>query len=283
MDVPPPPAPEPAVKPFECCRRHRFRPGTKASNTPNLEATTGQTPKELQSGFEFTGEEIDARDIAARPREGRDQTAPDRDPRRVPKTIRWASMPAASSRGRSAPTCFSTAGGSKLQLVSCSSNAKGLAAGLAPTSGQVVTQIQSASPRPVSAVRILYAQPRSWCPSAVLSGCRPSSPGRIAHPIAALGPAGGRLDRIGIGSPSPPVSTGNPGMTARRQRATHRVRLPAGGFHGPWPHSAGAAAAATRACFEFQPEPMPRPFSPFGDVDLASKSYEIQLAMLTTP
>ena len=130
MDVPPPPAPEPAVKPFECCRRHRFRPGTKASNTPNLEATTGQTPKELQSGFEFTGEEIDARDIAARPREGRDQTAPDRDPRRVPKTIRWASMPAASSRGRSAPTRFSTAGGSKLQLVSCSSNAKGLAAGL---------------------------------------------------------------------------------------------------------------------------------------------------------
>ena len=150
-----------AVKPFECCRPHRFRPGTKASNTPNLEATTGQTPKELQSGFEFTGEEIDARDIAARPREGRDQTAPDRDPRRVPKTIRWASMPAASSRGRSAPTRFSTAGGSKLQLVSCSSNAKGLAAGLAPTSGQVVTQIQSASPRPVSAVRILYAQPRS--------------------------------------------------------------------------------------------------------------------------
>ena len=113
-----------AVKPFECCRPHRFRPGTKASNTPNLEATTGQTPKELQSGFEFTGEEIDARDIAARPREGRDQTAPDRDPRRVPKTIRWASMPAASSRGRSAPTRFSTAGGSKLQLVSCSSNAK---------------------------------------------------------------------------------------------------------------------------------------------------------------
>src|SRR6476619_6898529 len=36
----------------------------------------------------------------------------------------------------------------------------------------------------------------------------------------------------------------------------------------------------TRACFEFQPEPMPRPFSPFGDVDLASKSYEIQLAMV---
>ena len=95
-----------AVKPFECCRPHRFRPGTKASNTPNLEATTGQTPKELQSGFEFTGEEIDARDIAARPREGRDQTAPDRDPRRVPKTIRWASMPAASSRGRSAPNSF---------------------------------------------------------------------------------------------------------------------------------------------------------------------------------
>ena len=35
------------------------------------------------------------------------------------------------------------------------------AAGLAPTSGQVVTQIQSGSPRPDSAVRILYAQPRS--------------------------------------------------------------------------------------------------------------------------
>ena len=66
-------------------------------------------------------------------------------------------------QGGEAPrrTRFSTAGGSKLQLVSCSSNAKGLAAGLAPTSGQVVTQIQSASPRPVSAVRILYAQPRS--------------------------------------------------------------------------------------------------------------------------
>ena len=46
MDVPPPPAPEPAVKPFECCRRHRFRPGTKASNPPNLEATTGQAPKD---------------------------------------------------------------------------------------------------------------------------------------------------------------------------------------------------------------------------------------------
>ena len=39
-------------------------------------------------------------------------------------------------------------------------------------------------------------------------------------------------------------------------------------------------AAETRACFEFQPEPMPRPFSPFGDVDLASKSYEIQLAIV---
>ena len=35
------------------------------------------------------------------------------------------------------------------------------AAGLAPTSGQVVTQIQSGSPRPDSPVRILYAQPRS--------------------------------------------------------------------------------------------------------------------------
>jgi hypothetical protein len=29
MDVPPPPAPEPAVKPFECCRRHRFSAGNE--------------------------------------------------------------------------------------------------------------------------------------------------------------------------------------------------------------------------------------------------------------
>ena len=161
MDVPPPPAPEPAVKPFECCRRHRFRPGTKASNPPNLEATTGQAPKELQSGFEFTGEEIDARDIAARPREGRDQTAPDRDPRRVPKTIRWASMPAASSRGRSAPTVFQQPAGPSCNWYHAARTRRVSAAGLAPTSGQVVTQIQSASSRPVSAVRILYAQPRS--------------------------------------------------------------------------------------------------------------------------
>ena len=38
-----------AVKPFECCRPHRFRPGTKASNTPNLEATTGRRRRNFKA------------------------------------------------------------------------------------------------------------------------------------------------------------------------------------------------------------------------------------------
>jgi hypothetical protein len=58
LDVPAPPAPEPAVKPFECCRRHRFRPGTKASNPPNLEATTGQAPKDARFPADWASAEL---------------------------------------------------------------------------------------------------------------------------------------------------------------------------------------------------------------------------------
>ena len=49
------------------------------------------------------------------------------------------------------------------------------AAGLAPPSGEIVTQIQLGGSSTDSLVRILHAQPRSWSPSAVLSGCRATS------------------------------------------------------------------------------------------------------------
>ena len=56
------------------------------------------------------------------------------------------------------------------------------AAGLAPTSGQVVTQIQLGSPRPDSAVRILYAQPAS----AVSEGLDKSRPSAAEAPASLM-------------------------------------------------------------------------------------------------
>ena len=120
--------------------------------------------------------------------------------------------------------------GPELQIRTRSSNATDLAAGLAPTSGEFVTQIQSGTPRTDALVRILHAnQPvRSlWAASLALSipisglggsaGCRSAAP-RTARRSSGFPAFAGRACRskgTGIFSAALLVVGLVPGLAAR--------------------------------------------------------------------